>query len=83
MLGQQDRYLDDGLPLTATIQDWSQWLAVNDSREATQKIREATANGRACGSEDFVTRLEWACGHSLRPLKRGRKPRPAQAKEGQ
>jgi putative transposase len=71
---QQDRYLDDGLPLIGVIEDWSEWLAIGDANEAIQKIRAATASGRACGSEEFITRLESQSGRFLRPLKRGRKP---------
>ena len=79
--GQHDRYLDEGLPLIGVIQDWPAWLAGNESEEAIQKIREATATGRACGSEDFIPRLESQSGRSLRPLKRGRRPRPDAAQD--
>ena len=72
---QEDRYLDAGLPLIGEIEDWSAWLATNDSEEAISAIREAAATGRACGSEDFIRRLESQCGLPLRLQKRGRKPR--------
>jgi putative transposase len=74
VLGQPDRYLDDGLPLIGSLENWSAWLAICDAEEPIRAIREATATGRACGSDDFIRRLESQCGRSLRPQKRGRKP---------
>ena len=81
VLGQQDRYLDDGLPLLGVIKDWSSWLAGNESEADIQKIREATATGRVCGSEDFIKRLESQSGRLLRPMKRGRKYRADRGKD--
>jgi putative transposase len=83
VLAEQDRYLHDGLPLIEMIENWSQWLATNESEVETQRIRDATSSGRACGSEDFITRLESACGRPLRRLKRGRKPHRAAGNWGQ
>ena len=72
--GEQDRYLDDGLPMVGVVQDWSAWLAESDGAESTMAIRQATSTGRVCGSDDFIDRLESQYGHPLRPQKRGRKP---------
>ena len=74
VLGEEDRYLDAGLPLIGQIENWSAWLAGDDEDEAVRAIRDATATGRACGSEEFVRRLESEYGRPLRPQKRGRKP---------
>jgi putative transposase len=75
VVGIEDRYLDPGLPLLGAITDWSAWLAGEQDEETIQAIREATATGRACGSEDFIRRMEAQSGGPLRPRKRGRKPR--------
>ena len=75
VMGIEDRYLDPGLPLLGVITDWSAWLAGEQDGETIQAIREATATGRACGSEDFIRRMEAQSGGPLRPRKRGRKRR--------
>src|SRR5262245_31670237 len=50
VLGTNDRYLDDGLPLIGTIKNWSAWLACGDDEAVLLAIRQATTTGRACGS---------------------------------
>jgi putative transposase len=79
--GVEDRYVDSGLPLVGVIQDWSAWLAGEPDENAVCVIREATATGRACGSEEFVRGVEEYSGRCLRPQKRGRKPRPITSEE--
>jgi putative transposase len=79
--GVQDRYLDTGLPFIGAIQDWSVWLAGESDENAVSAIREATATGRACGSEEFVQCIEEYTGRCMRPQKRGRKPRPIDSGE--
>jgi len=81
VLGEEDRYLDAGLPLIDIIEDWSAWLAGDEQAEVLGVIREATATGRACGSEDFIRQLESQAGRPLRRQKRGRKPRPTVSPE--
>ena len=80
-MGIEDRYLDPGLPLLSVINDWSAWLAGEPDEETIQAIREATATGRACGSDDFIRSMETHLGCLLRPQKRGRKPRPTDVEE--
>ena len=81
VMGIGDRYLDPGLPLRGIITDWSAWLAGEQDAETIQAIREATATGRACGSEDFILQMETQSGSPLRPRKRGRKRRPVVVEE--
>lgn len=83
VLAIKDRYLDAGLALIGVVQDWSGWLAGEPDENAISAIREATATGRACGSEQFVRRMEDYTGRPLRPQKRGRKPKPTEIAEGQ
>jgi putative transposase len=75
VLGTEDRYLASGLPLIGLIKDWAAWLAGDPDEESIRAIREATATGRACGSEEFIRQMEHHYGRPLRPQKRGRKPR--------
>jgi hypothetical protein len=68
-----------GLPLISRIKDWSTWLAGEPDDNAMMAIRGATATGRACGSEEFMLRIESYTGLRLRPQKPGPKPRPTKA----
>ncbi len=81
VMDEKDRYLDEGLPLVGTIENWSEWLAGEDSGDVIQGIRDATSTGRACGSEDFIDRLESQYGCSFRPGKAGRKARSSTTAE--
>jgi putative transposase len=83
VLGVDDRYLDPGLPLIGQIQNWSEWLEEGDDPKTLRSIRDATAIGGACGSDEFIRLLEAASGRCLSRRKRGRKPRNAAAAEGE
>jgi len=74
VLRENDRYLDEGLPLRDSIPDWSAWLTGHEDPETIQRIRLATATGRVCGSQDFITQLESQTHRLLRAKPRGRKP---------
>jgi putative transposase len=71
--GIGDRYLDEGLPLVHTIRNWSEWLEKNDSEKAMHAVRTATGTGRACGSSEFIARIEAESGRSASAQRRGRK----------
>lgn len=43
--------------------------------QLVEAIRSATRTGRPAGSADFFARIEYETGRSVRPRKRGRKPR--------
>jgi hypothetical protein len=56
--------------------DWKRVLEQGwKSTEFELRLREATRAGRPIGDETFLCGAEQQVGHSLRPLKRGRKPR--------
>jgi putative transposase len=62
---------------------WSEALKSGlASAELAARIREATRTGRPVGSPEYVSRLERAVGYSLRPMKRGRKPKTMAAAAG-
>jgi putative transposase len=58
-------------------EDWKRVLEAGWSEAALWKrIREATQTGRPFGTEAFLDAAEREIGHSLRPAKRGPKPKP-------
>lgn len=67
-----DPLLADDFPPPGVIEDWAEWLSVEDD-EATHAIRQATHTGRPCGSTGFFDRLETLLERTLRPKKRGPK----------
>jgi putative transposase len=62
-------------PRSGRPMDWTDWLALGEDGEATDRLRRATLTGRPCGDEAFVERLESALGRELKPKKRGRPPK--------
>jgi putative transposase len=75
--------------------DWSLWKERHDPetwrkvlerglREAAfaERLRQATERGRPLGPVAFLENLELRLSRSVRPQRRGRKPKPAVAKEG-
>jgi len=56
------------------VADWSAYLGDEDDA-AVDILRSQTHTGRPCGSAGFVEHLERLLGRTLRPAKRGRKPK--------
>ena len=84
-----------GLVLSDIPLDWSLWKERHDPetwrkvlelglREAAfaDRLRQATERGRPLGPVAFLENLELRLSRSVRPQRRGRKPKPAVAKEG-
>jgi putative transposase len=61
-------------PLVTEIQNWSEWLRVDDAK-MDDLIRRHTRTGRPLGSDEFLRQLESQTGRKLLPQKRGRPPR--------
>ncbi len=82
-----DRLLSNDLPIKHLIPDWSAWLAVPNTPQQDQLIRERTESGFPCGSDEFVIQLEQQLGRRIRPQKPGRKPKidpnPVPARHGE
>ena len=57
--------------------DWGAWLAQGLDAGRLDAIRKNTMTGRPTGDERFVARLERLLDRTLRPRKRGRKPKRA------
>ena len=72
-----DNLLSDGFPPEGIIPDWSASLREEDDKQTVKTIRKYTDTGLPCGGKPFVDRLEKMLGRSLRPKKKGRKPKNA------
>lgn len=57
------------------IESWSKWLAEGLPRGYLERLRQQASQNLPCGSEEFVTQLEYAAGRSLRRRQRGRPAR--------
>ena len=68
------------VPPPGVIENWAEWLRVEDEADAVEPIRRQTPSGRPCGTGRFVGQLETLRGRLLRPAKRGRKPQAGQRK---
>jgi len=78
---------DDGLTTLAPVLErfapFRAFLEEAPDRDTVERLRAAESIGRPLGSKAFVARLEKLSGRTLRPAKRGPKPRrsnPAQAR---
>src|SRR5262249_43868224 len=71
---------DDGLttagPVLERFAPFRDFLDVPADPAALKRLRAAESVGRPLGDKAFLTRLERATKRTLRPRKRGRKPRP-------
>jgi len=80
---QLDPLLSKEFPPPGVIEDWAEWLRVEDDPDAVDRIRRQTNTGRPCGGSQFVVALENLLGRILRPAKRGRKPKGAGKSSGE
>lgn len=58
-----------------TVEEWREQLGALQHEEEIERLRRSTHTGRPFGDEGFVTSLELTLGRSLRPHKRGPKPK--------
>jgi len=70
---RQDGVLSPGLPLIESIENWPEWLSVEDPPRDLEFLRSRTRTGRPCTSDEFARELEAKFGCSLLPKKRGPK----------
>ena len=71
---RRDSLLKGSLETLGSVTDWQAFLRdVDDTAE--RKLRQCTGTGRPCGGPAFLDKLEGLLGRSLRPAKRGPKPR--------
>jgi putative transposase len=75
LLGCDDRLVKVA-PLLALAPDWSALLSSALPEEELRRLRAHGRTGRPLGEATFVERLERIVGRTLKPQKRGPKPKP-------
>ncbi len=77
---------DDGVTTLAPVLErfapFRAFLEEPPDRDAVERLRAAESIGRPLGSRAFVARLEKLSGRTLRPAKRGPKPRRSDPAQG-
>jgi putative transposase len=70
---------DDGITVRAPVRErfprFADLLAAEPDPEAFSRLRAAESVGRPLGNDRFIARIERATSRSLKPGKRGPKPR--------
>ena len=74
LAGRDDALLEVS-PLIEEVGDWADFLADAPDDEALETLRRHERTGRPLGADRFVARLERRLKRTLRPAKRGPKPR--------
>ena len=74
-LAGKDDTLVTAAPLLALAPDWKAFLAEALDEDDLEALRRHARTGRPLGSERFVEALETRLGRTLKPGKRGRKPK--------
>jgi putative transposase len=59
----------------AEIQNWTQWISLDNASGIDDRIRERTFTGRPCGDDSFVRRTEQLLDRQLTRKKPGPKPK--------
>jgi len=72
LTGRRDGLVDP-TPLGQRVQDWDEFLRVEDRSRTIDKIRRHQRSGRPMGSAEFIRGLEVTLGRSLFPRKPGPK----------
>ena len=67
-----DPVLSSRDPLSASVRNWAEWLALPEDEGAAMALRQCTVRGVPCGSEAFVQRISEATGASFEQRQRGR-----------
>ncbi len=66
-------------PVLSRYPDFAALIAAGEDGALSEHLRRAETIGRPLGSDAFVARLERASGRTLKPAKRGPKPKAGQA----
>jgi REP-associated tyrosine transposase len=74
-LAGEDDQLAKVEPLLAIVGNWREFLSLSDEEEL-KLLRRHERSGRPLGNDNFVGRMEAELTRTLRPLKRGPKPKP-------
>ena len=63
--------------MLAIVSDWGEYLQQPSSEMIAAEFHRHTGTGRPLGDDGFIDKLEQRLNRSLRPQKRGPKPRPS------
>jgi REP-associated tyrosine transposase len=69
---RDDILLTDDFPPTGVIDNWSEWLAIEQTEEDLRAIRKHLSTGRPWGTPEFIQQLEALTGRCLQLRKVGR-----------
>ena len=69
---RQDPVLSNDCFLDREIIDWSAYLTKINDEDLIVRIRKSTKDGRPCGDEGFVTKMEGLLRRELKAQPRGR-----------
>ena len=72
---RSDALLSAEFPPPGVIEDWSAWLAQPEDEDLVARIRIETNTGRPCGDAAFLDQIEGILKRTVRPQKRGPKPK--------
>jgi putative transposase len=64
-------------PVRERFPDFAALLAAGEEEVMSMRLRKAESIGRPLGSERFLAELEARCDRTLKPGRRGRKPKNA------
>jgi putative transposase len=73
---RDDILLSANCPLIGVVENWSEWLRIDDTEEDKTAIREHTSKGRIWCSPEMLRQLEQITGKSLTPRRPGRPKKP-------
>ena len=68
---RDDLLLSGDCPVVTEIENWPEWLLIQDSNGIEDMIRLHTRTGRPLGSTEFLVGIEARTGRKLLPQKRG------------
>lgn len=71
----EDPVISMDSPVIGSITDWAAYLEQRDD-QLVKALRESTKNGRPCGDNNFVRKIEKLLGRQLVAFPRGRPRRP-------
>ncbi|HEX71788.1 MAG TPA: hypothetical protein ENN65_00515 [Candidatus Hydrogenedentes bacterium] len=72
---REEALLADDFPPQGVIEDWPDWLAQETDIETEDRIRRQAHTGRPCGFTAFMDQWESLLHRTIRPPKRGGKPK--------
>jgi len=79
---RDDLLLSGDCPLTVEINNWREWLQLDNGEEEKKTFRLHTSTGMPLGNSEFIRQLEKLTGRTFRPQKVGRPKKENQGQTG-